>query len=128
MREAGEVLGYPLMLKAKRMAYDGKGNAPVMDEVRRYRSPRLLGGNEFDRRPAGWTSRGVPKKDAAGGQTEAIELRKLCLQAHTVGRIEDRREFFRLLLWIHFDPERYLRVRDVCVVAHPCVLCDIGSI
>lgn len=33
MREAGEVFGYPLMLKAKRMAYDGKGNAPVMDKV-----------------------------------------------------------------------------------------------
>ena len=31
--EAGEAFGYPLMLKAKRMAYDGKGNAPVMDKV-----------------------------------------------------------------------------------------------
>lgn len=34
VRTAGETFGYPLMLKAKRMAYDGKGNAPVMDEVR----------------------------------------------------------------------------------------------
>lgn len=33
VREAGKRFGYPLMLKAKRMAYDGKGNAPVMDEV-----------------------------------------------------------------------------------------------
>lgn len=33
VREAGVAFGYPLMLKAKRMAYDGKGNAPVMDEV-----------------------------------------------------------------------------------------------
>lgn len=33
VREAGTKFGYPLMLKAKRMAYDGKGNAPVMDEV-----------------------------------------------------------------------------------------------
>lgn len=33
VREAGTLFGYPLMLKAKRMAYDGKGNAAVMDEV-----------------------------------------------------------------------------------------------
>lgn len=33
VREAGIAFGYPLMLKAKRMAYDGKGNAPVTDEV-----------------------------------------------------------------------------------------------
>ena len=32
--QAGEKFGYPLMLKAKRMAYDGKGNAPVKDKVR----------------------------------------------------------------------------------------------
>lgn len=31
--QAGNVFGYPLMLKAKRMAYDGKGNAAIMDEV-----------------------------------------------------------------------------------------------
>lgn len=33
VQEAGVKFGYPLMLKAKRMAYDGKGNAAVMDEV-----------------------------------------------------------------------------------------------
>lgn len=32
-RQAGETFGYPLMLKAKRLAYDGKGNAPVKNEV-----------------------------------------------------------------------------------------------
>ncbi|CAM9883017.1 unnamed protein product, partial [Choristocarpus tenellus] len=32
VREAGRVFGYPLMLKAKRMAYDGRGNSPVMAE------------------------------------------------------------------------------------------------
>ena len=35
VRKAGTVFGYPLMLKAKRMAYDGKGNAAVRDEVLR---------------------------------------------------------------------------------------------
>ncbi|CAN0222162.1 unnamed protein product, partial [Discosporangium mesarthrocarpum] len=32
VREAGKVFGYPLMLKAKRMAYDGRGNAAVHSE------------------------------------------------------------------------------------------------
>lgn len=35
VRQAGIAFGYPLMLKAKRMAYDGKGNAAIMDEVDR---------------------------------------------------------------------------------------------
>lgn len=35
VRQAGTAFGYPLMLKAKRMAYDGKGNAAIMNEVDR---------------------------------------------------------------------------------------------
>ena len=46
VREAGEVFGYPLMLKAKRMAYDGKGNAPVMDKVRGSARPISSQANE----------------------------------------------------------------------------------
>ncbi|CAN0496252.1 unnamed protein product, partial [Hapterophycus canaliculatus] len=47
VREAGTQFGYPLMLKAKRMAYDGKGNAPVMNEGGVAEAFSKLGGKDL---------------------------------------------------------------------------------
>ncbi|CAN0538517.1 unnamed protein product, partial [Laminaria digitata] len=45
--QAGEIFGYPLMLKAKRMAYDGKGNAPVKDKGGVAEAFSKLGGKDL---------------------------------------------------------------------------------
>ncbi|CAM9972502.1 unnamed protein product, partial [Sphacelaria rigidula] len=47
VQEAGVKFGYPLMLKAKRMAYDGKGNAAVMDESGVEAAFSKLGGQDL---------------------------------------------------------------------------------
>jgi phosphoribosylaminoimidazole carboxylase len=47
VRKAGGEFGYPLMLKARKGAYDGRGNAVVKDEAGAEEAFKLLGGKEL---------------------------------------------------------------------------------
>ncbi|KAJ7978137.1 phosphoribosylaminoimidazole carboxylase [Quillaja saponaria] len=46
-KRAGELFGYPLMIKSRRLAYDGRGNAVAKSEEELYSAVDALGG--FDR-------------------------------------------------------------------------------
>ncbi|KAL5222000.1 hypothetical protein ABZP36_026713 [Zizania latifolia] len=56
IEKAGEMFGYPLMVKSKRLAYDGRGNAVAHDEKELSSVVASLGGFEHGLYVERWTS------------------------------------------------------------------------
>lgn len=54
-QRAGETFGYPLMLKSRRFAYDGKGNAVVQSADRLENAVQQLGGYKHGLYAEKWT-------------------------------------------------------------------------
>ncbi|CBJ28653.1 conserved unknown protein [Ectocarpus siliculosus] len=86
VREAGTLFGYPLMLKAKRMAYDGKGNAVVKDEGGVAEAFSMLGGKglyaeawaEFDKELAVMVIRGEDGELRTYPIVETVQVDNVC--------------------------------------------------
>ncbi|CAM9732783.1 unnamed protein product, partial [Ectocarpus sp. 12 AP-2014] len=86
VREAGTLFGYPLMLKAKRMAYDGKGNAVVKDEGGVAEAFSMLGGKglyaeawaEFDKELAVMVIRGEDGELRTYPVVETVQVDNVC--------------------------------------------------
>ncbi|CAN0138045.1 unnamed protein product, partial [Ectocarpus fasciculatus] len=86
VREAGTLFGYPLMLKAKRMAYDGKGNAVVKDESGVAEAFSMLGGKglyaeawaEFDKELAVMVIRGEDGELCTYPVVETVQVDNVC--------------------------------------------------
>ncbi|KAG6750663.1 hypothetical protein POTOM_045171 [Populus tomentosa] len=54
-KRAGDLFGYPLMLKSRRLAYDGRGNAVAKSEVELTSAVNALGGFAHDLYVEKWT-------------------------------------------------------------------------
>ncbi|CAM9551919.1 unnamed protein product [Scytosiphon promiscuus] len=95
VREAGTKFGYPLMLKAKKMAYDGKGNAPVMDEGGVAEAFSKLGGKdlyveawaEFEKELAVMVVRGDDAEIRVYPVVETVQLDNVCHTTLTPARV-----------------------------------------
>ncbi|KAJ3196545.1 phosphoribosylaminoimidazole carboxylase ade2 [Irineochytrium annulatum] len=92
LRKAGAALGYPLMLKAKTFAYDGRGNRVVRSEKEISDAVKDLGGGkaakgpelyaekwvEFEREIAVMVARGLDGAIASYPCVETVQLDSIC--------------------------------------------------
>lgn len=84
--QAGEQLGYPFVLKSKRLAYDGRGNAVVRTKDDIQQAVKALGGKElyaegwipFTKELAVMITRGLDGKVVAHPVVETIQKDNIC--------------------------------------------------
>ncbi|CAM9528991.1 unnamed protein product [Chrysoparadoxa australica] len=95
---AGRKFGYPLMLKAKRMAYDGRGNAVIKDENGIQAAWDQLGGRElyveawvpFVKELAVMVVRSVTGDVASYPVVDAVQLDSICYTTLAPARISQQ--------------------------------------